>query len=398
MKQVSNSLLTLLSIPFKTLPYALAPRENANSCGRHLTPFFAYRENAGECCFCRPGLSCPPRSLVRIRLGEGRIRNLFHGISLSLTILFMASMSVRENQAAAHLAISLKEDVAVESKIIFLKDVADLRGPDSGLLQRLAQTRVATAPAFGETSILNRHQIIRLIEPVSGHLPADAISGASAVQIRLRGRPVREEEIDSILKANISETTPWRESEITVRSIGNINGIELPPVDGELRISSKASITGQRRILAPIEILSAGKSVRSIWISADISIRSVVLTAAKRILSGKIITPQDVVKKLVEIKDLRASYVRNPADILGKASRRSFSPGDPLVREDFTDPLLVKHGETVRLRLERDGIVLTSLVKAEQDGKLGQTIRVRNMEFSTLLQAEVTGRAEVKMP
>ena len=49
----------------------------------------------------------------------------------------------------------------------------------------------------------------------------------------------------------------------------------------------------------------------------------------------------------------------------------------PLTSEAFSDPFLVHHGETVQLRLERNGILLTSSARAEQDGRLGQVIVVR---------------------
>jgi flagella basal body P-ring formation protein FlgA len=94
---------------------------------------------------------------------------------------------------------------------------------------------------------------------------------------------------------------------------------------------------------------------------------------------------------------MRLSYARDPQEILGKVSRRGLLSGDLLDRDTFTEPLLVHNGETVRLRLEREGIMLTSLAKAAQDGRLGQFIRVRSLDFSTLLKVQVTGRAEVKM-
>jgi len=49
------------------------------------------------------------------------------------------------------------------------------------------------------------------------------------------------------------------------------------------------------------------------------------------------------------------------------------------------------------LRLQRNGIVLLSRGRAEQDGKLGQIIRVRNLDFSNVLKAQVTGRSEVML-
>jgi flagella basal body P-ring formation protein FlgA len=397
MNQVSNSLLTLLSTPFSMTPFALAPRENASADGRHFTPFFAFPGDARKCCLLFPGLSCPPRSLVRSWLGEGRIRNLFHGMCLALLGMLFLFGLVRATMSAERLVINLKEAAAIASDKVYLKDIAELRGPDAGQLERLAQIPIGFAPAFGETIVLSRHQISTLVENTIGRTSSGIITGAAVVQIRLQGREIGTEEIASLLKLHLLDTTPWKDSEIEIHSIGNLSGIEIPQENTVLRISSDAAILGQRRILAPIEILHSGKSLRSIWITAEIDIHSEVLTAAIKIPAGKTITTEDVAQKSVRIKDFRASYVRIPQDILGKVARRSIAPGDPLTREKFSDPLLVNSGETVRLRLERNGIVLTSLAKAEQDGRLGQMIRVRNIDFSTLLKARVTGRAEVRM-
>ena len=398
MNQVSNSLLTPLLTPFKMSPYVWAPRDNAFTCGRHFTPFFASLGNALSSVAFSLGFSCPPRSLVRSRLGEGRIRNLFRGVLIFFLCTFLVWIAVPMTSAAEDLVIKLKEEAAVESETIHLKDIADLSGTDAERLEILANIPLRPAPAFGETSTMSRYQIGEAIEKTAGRLPPGAICGAAVVQIRLRGRPITEDDIASLLRAYITNRTSWDESEIVIRSIGNVKGIELPQKDSEVRLAASPAAVGQKNISIAVEILHANESLRTVWISAEISIRSKTLTAGRRIPSGKVITSDDIVEKNVEIPDLRASYLTRPDEVLGKVSRRIFSAGDPLTRESFAEPVLVKNGDTVRLRLERNGIVLTSLAKAEQDGRLGQVIRVRNIDFSALLRAKVTGKAEVEMP
>jgi flagellar basal body P-ring formation protein FlgA len=397
MKQVSNSLLTPLFIPFTMSPYVWAPRDNACSCGRHFTPFFAFPRILDYRGVLSLGFSCPPRSSVRSRLGEGRIRNLFHGLQTILFLLLSLAWTAPATCAADPLVINLKEDVALRSGSIYLKDIADLRGPDAGQLEKLALVDLGSTPAFGDTVFLGRQLIGEIIEKKVGRIPADSFAGASAVQIRLQGRQISEEEIASLLKTHLLHTTSWNESEFLIRSIGNAKGIEIPPEGAELNIVSKDALIGQKNISVPVEVRYQGKSLRSIWVTAEVVVRAELLTATTRILPGKVIAPEDVAMQPVTITDLRTSYYRNPEGILGKVSRRIFSAGEPLTCDSFTEPMLVKTGETVRLRLERDGIVLTSLAKAEQDGKLGQMIRVRNIDYSTLLRVQVTGRAEVRL-
>jgi flagellar basal body P-ring formation protein FlgA len=396
MKQVSNSLLTLCLNPFSRIPEAEVPRDRALTAGRHLTPFFVHQGNKRKYRSILLITSCPPRNLVRSGMGEGRIRSLLYGMCLSLIVLLTISVSVCDI-AAADLIIDLKEDATVESGKVLLKDIADLRGTDPVQLRKLEQLSLVQSPEFGSVTTLGRDRIKESIQAAFGPIPSGVITGSPIVQIRLKGRQVSASEIEPILKSHFSESTSWKESEIEIRAIGNLKGIEIPLSGAELRLSSRATISGQRRILAPIEVLQDGKILRNFWVSAEVCVRADVVTAARRIAPGKIITAEDIEKKNTEISDLRVTYAGKPEEVIGKISRRHYSPGDPLTRNSFSDPYLVRNGETVRLRLERDGIVLTSLVKAEQDGRFGQIIRVRNADFSTVLKAQVTGRAEVKV-
>ena len=338
-----------------------------------------------------------PRSIVRFRLGEGRVRSLLYGMRWVLLALILVPASVQNGETAETLRISLIEDAVVASAKVFLKDVAELRGPDRHQIESLGQVAIGDSPVFGETTILSQNQIRALVQAAAGPLPADIFAGASSVCIRLQGRQIAADEIAPMLKSYILEKTSWKKSEVAIRSIGNLKGIQLPPIEAEYKLSSSAAVIGKRNILVPLVILQGGRSVRSYWITAEIGVRAEVLTAARKIAPGKAVSADDIGIQLAEITDLRAFYARNPEDVLGRVSRRALLPGDPLTRENFSDPLMVRHGETVRLRLERDGIVLTSLAKAEQDGKFGQFIRIRSSDFSTFLKAQVTGRAEVRM-
>ena len=217
------------------------------------------------------------------------------------------------------------------------------------------------------------------------------------VQILSQGRQVTVAEIKPVLVGHLLKSTPWKQSEIEIRSVEGLKGIEIPQGDVSLNILSGTAVTGRNGILALIEAVQDGKGVRCFWITAAIRINAEVVAASKRIPQGKRVTEDEIVRTPLEISNLHSGYFRDLEDVVGKVSRRTFSPGDPLTRENLSDPFLIQHGDTVQLRLVRNGIVLTSSVKAEQNGRLGQFIKVRNVEFSSVLKAKVTGRAEVSI-
>jgi flagellar basal body P-ring formation protein FlgA len=399
MKQASNSLLTFNPIPFTASTAAPAlPRVQAGTNHRHLTPFCFSWKISKSFGFFLPGFSFSPRSFVHSWLGEGRIRSLLYGFFFTLLAVCAVAFPVPLAHADEGCAIDLKDEVSIRSEAILLQDVADLHGPDRNAIERLSRIVLGAAPEFGSMKTLTRHQINERISSAMNPFCEVTLSGAAAVQIRMKGRPVDPGEISVLLKSYIMETTPWKESEIEIGALGSFTGIELPLEGAELRLSRTPPVLGRRSISALFEITQAGRTLRNFWIAADLVIHADAWVAAHRIAAGRLVEAGDLAKRSTLMEDLRALSIRAPEEVVGKIARRNFSPGDPIIREAFADPFLIKRGETVQLQLQREGIKLTSRMRAEEDGILGQVIRVRNLDFPAVLKAQVTGRLQVMLP
>jgi len=399
MKQVTNSLLTLRQIRSTAARFANGfPRDEVSANGRLLTPFHVHREEKQLLCSMLPVRSCPPRSFIHTRLGEGRIRSLLQKLSVPLMAAVFLMLSISSLYGAGTIQIRLKEKVQVKSGRVLLKDIASLQGTDADLIDKVGCLPIVDAPEFGAVKTFSRHQIEEIIRRSLEAAPEIKTSGAQIVQILLKGRQIAAEEIVPVLREFVMESTPWREKEIEIHSLKDLEKIEVPAEDFDLRISEKSPVFGHGKILVSLDAFRNGKSLTSFWVVAGIRVNARILTAGKRIPYRKVIGPDDILMAEVEIEDLDAAFIRNTGEAIGNVAKRSFSPGDPLTREALMKPFLVKSGDTVHLRLERNGLVLKALARAEQNGRLGQVIRVRNLEFSNVLKARVTGRAQVEMP
>lgn len=225
---------------------------------------------------------------------------------------------------------------------------------------------------------------------------ADGVNQPPRMETKGAAEPPDLGAVAVLLKERIAEGVHWKASEIEVRVSGNAAGSEFP-AGVSFRLAGEIA-KGRKSVMALVEAVQGGKTQRSFWITADVKVTAQVATAVRRIPRGRTVVAEDLAESVVQIPDFRVAYVRNPEEIIGRTSDRAFSTGDPLVRDYFVSPYLVRSGETVELRLERDGIVLRSRARAEQDGSLGQFIRVRNIDFDAALKAQVTGRAEVRLP
>jgi flagella basal body P-ring formation protein FlgA len=244
---------------------------------------------------------------------------------------------------------------------------------------------------LGEGSVRSSlENLIRLLILISLCAAARSANGAeSAVS--------HSDALARAVRDHVVEATSWKESEIEARVTADFSGADLPAGETDFSISNKELIATFKHALLPVDVMQNGKTIRTIWVAADIIIRAKVVQAAARMTFGSTVAPADVKEALTEITDARAQYFRACSEVIGKVMRRTLSPGDPLTRDTVTNPLLIHSGDTVRVRLERGPIVMSATAKAEQDGKIGETIRVRNLDFSRSLKATVVGRGEVRI-
>jgi flagella basal body P-ring formation protein FlgA len=84
-----------------------------------------------------------------------------------------------------------------------------------------------------------------------------------------------------------------------------------------------------------------------------------------------------------------------PAQVVGSQARRRLAPGRVLTERDLGPPYLVRRGRPVELIYARPGLYVTALGVAQEDGALGDPVRVLNAESRRQLQGIVSGPDEV---
>jgi flagella basal body P-ring formation protein FlgA len=83
------------------------------------------------------------------------------------------------------------------------------------------------------------------------------------------------------------------------------------------------------------------------------------------------------------------------AQVIGSQARRRLGPGRVLTERDLGPPYLVRRGRPVELIYARPGLYVSALGVAQEDGALGDPVRVINAESRRQLQGVVSGPDEV---
>ena len=316
--------------------------------------------------------------------------------SLALFAVILAAgflSSARALESRPEMTLILKERAVVSGPEILLGDVADLQPSDRAEVAGLAHLPMGSSPIPGETRIVTRTDVSKALGTTS--VPDVEVSGAAQVRISRSSRPLAEADVVPVLRSHVAAITVWRPEEIEIRAIGNLKGVEIPDGNITFRFAQKSAPSNFRNLLLPLEVSVGGRPVRTVWITADVHINATVMQAARKLPYGAALAGDDVRPVRIEIPDPRAAYVRSAEAAAGKVLRRSLKPGELITEDALSDPLIVRSGDTVRLRLEQSNLHMVMQARAEQNGRMGQSIRVRNLEFARILKAMVVGPGEV---
>jgi len=298
------------------------------------------------------------------------------------------------NLTAASCTVCLRAQVLVKSTTLVLADIADLSGKDETLLTKLARMPLGSVT---DVRLLSRSEVLSLIRGVFPDLENVSLTGAEFTRISVATRTPEAAEIAAILKAHLAAASSWREEEIEIRSIGNLKAIELPQGDIRLRVISRGTPSNYKSMLMLMEAALDGKPLRTFWVKADVRVHAQVVQVARPVPYGRALQADDLHEVLCEVEDPRADYIRDCAEAVGMTAKRALAPGDLLNRSWVNEVRLVRHGEVVRLLAQSGSVSIAVLVRALQDGKLGDRIKVRNIDSDRALTAVVTGRGEVRI-
>jgi flagellar basal body P-ring formation protein FlgA len=324
---------------------------------------------------------------------EGRVRSLPAAASAVLAVLICLRVAVADPAAGAY-TVRLRPQVTVKSTAPMLGDIADLSGDDEGLVGQLARTSLGP---ITDIRIFSRAEILSQIRTGVSGIEDVLLTGSDFTRVSVAMRTPEASEISAILKTYLTSVTRWRAEEIEIRSIDNLKSIAIPQGDMELRVVSRGSPASYRNALISIEATLDGKFVRTFWVKADVRVRAQVVRVAKPLPYRTVLKADDLLEAVCDIEDPRPAYIRSAAEAVGMTTRRALGQGEFLSLGCVDEASLVRSGETVRL-LVRNGILnMTVLARALQSGKLGEPIKVRNIDSERVIMAVVTGRGEVRV-
>jgi flagellar basal body P-ring formation protein FlgA len=284
-------------------------------------------------------------------------------------------------------SIFLKPDALVEGQYVTLGDLF------SGVDPQQQDIAVAHAPQPGRQTILDYRWLYGI---------------AQRHDIEWRPRTTA----DQVLITRASQVITIDEIRDAVEVALVDHGIERPftvdlssenfqihlPVDARSDIDVSALEINSRtqRFVASVTTAAQTSQQRTYRISGKYYPLTNVPVLVEPVSRGSVIRADQVEYREFRSERVPAGAIRDINDVIGKEVTRPSNPNEPLMFRDLSNPILVRRGSLVIIRLVTANMSLTARGKAMENGSLGDVIRVVNQSSNKTIQVEVVAENEVR--
>ena len=300
-----------------------------------------------------------------------------------------------ESAVTSVLQVHLPREVTVQGNLLTLGQISVVRG-DPALAAAAARIGLGQLSVPGQKAILDRPTILSRL--ASQGIPAQRVrlTGAEAVLVRRFQKVISTEEFIEIGKTflrqhppgpSICETVPTvRPKDLILQ--GQVEDLQVTP--RYVKAAARGYVTVQ------IAVTGDGKEcgVREIPFRLKYQCRRVV--TVKEVPEGTALTPENVKIETVVSDQPEPANWRPP---YGLVAVRTLA-ADTEIRGDMAgsaqSPVVVLRNETVVIRIQRPGLLVTAVGVAMQEARSGEYVRVRNTDSSRIILCKVNADGTVE--
>lgn len=178
-----------------------------------------------------------------------------------------------------------------------------------------------------------------------------------------------------------------------VSFIGISDDYQLQPCQSQPEIRLTRALQAGKNGLQ----LNCGSPYWNQHIAIQLHVLQPVVVLTKPLRNKELVANSHLRISTLDIGELNKGFFNTVQDVSGLQAKRSLPPGTVLSPDMLEQPVLIKRGEKVTIRLSRPGIQVEMDGQAMAQGRAGDRIRVRNLQSKKIISAIVVARGLVQV-
>jgi flagella basal body P-ring formation protein FlgA len=277
---------------------------------------------------------------------------------------------------------------------VVLADIAKI-GPAGPAADRVGQLPVATLSAPGARKELSTVAVITSLRHRPEVRDVDW-QGSETIVVERAGQRLDQARLQAMLETWLGEQAERLDrGEVRLTAFRAPETLLLPP--GELGWTitpSRSDLLGSSSftIAFTVDSKPAGNCV----VRGRLEALAEVVVAARALRRGDTIDADMLRLDKQRIDRLNGPFFAT-AELLGKEVTRAVGAGQPLEQAHIGAPAVIHGGDLVRIFARKGALNISTQGLARTDGRLGETIQVKNITSNKLIHCRVDGPGTVSV-
>ncbi len=305
-----------------------------------------------------------------------------------LTLLALLILAGASQASSGDLQIYLPRAIEVPAGQLSLGTIAVVRCDDSELIAKVFAIGMGRAPWHAEKITVDRRTILSRLASHGISARKVKLTGSERIEVTLSERVVPGKELLSKAQAFLKDLHPvpptctW---EITSKP----KDVILPG-GPKLDLQVKLIDDGQKGFLnVMVDVISGQEILASQKLSFKIFYPNRRIIAIKPIISGEKLTEENIRIDTVNSSRAESADYVNPFGMIVRHRIHAGTTIKPIMLREPEPPMLVKRSDAVVIRINGECFSVMGMGIALENGRLGQSIRVKNKDSSRIITAKV---------
>jgi len=302
---------------------------------------------------------------------------------------FVLMLSV---QAWARPEISIPSSVEVSQRpVLRLGDIAVVKGGNEALLAQMDALvlRDDARELLLSQQFESKEILAKLREAMDQNEDLKALNPAfkvpSQVKVAFASTPISKQEVQRKITNYLTARCADCEYSISIQSVPN-------PANRQWDLDL-TQLSAKGGFLVPVR---DGENRQLKWISGTIRVSRLTPVTTKMISQGERVNAQDLQMSMMDVTFAKDSPLRIE-DAQGQLAARTLPVGTPVWASDLKREPAAKRGQIVKAVIGDDTFEVTVNMQAEDNGFVGDLIKVKNLETQKILSAQVMDKGVVKL-
>lgn len=145
-----------------------------------------------------------------------------------------------------------------------------------------------------------------------------------------------------------------------------------------------------------VEVSCKGGTQWTILVPALARVHRPVAIANRNLARGEVITENDLATEVKDVSNFRMGFALTPDALIGKETKFAINKGEAFRNSALAAPLVIRRGDTVSMESTVGDISVRTNGTAISDGRIGQQIRVKNLQSARVINVRVVASGKVQ--